>query len=326
MSFRKRVHYLRRIAQAYLGRGTSQLSFWHDTPEINPNAGLSPLGEYYMTFRAKADYGGPFDDQGIPLLDYRGILGRRYNPIAIAQYGLGNFNLYRRSGDPERKRKFLLVADWLATHLESNGHGLPMWMHHFDWEYRDTLKAPWYSALAQGQGISVLVRAYKETGETKYVDAAGSAFRAFLNDVSEGGVTFRDAFGNLWYEEYVVDPPTHILNGFMWASWGVYDYFLLTEDANALAIFQAGIATLVGNLHDFDTGFWSLYEQSGTFMPMLASSFYHRLHIVQLRIMARLTGEAIFSEFADRWTAYTRSRWNTQRARAMKVLFKLCYY
>src|SRR6266571_1733721 len=98
MSIGKRFHYWRRIRQAYLGGGTSQLSFWHESPEVNPNATPGTLGEYYMTFAAKADYAGPFDDDGIPLLDYRGALGRQYNPIAIAQYGLGNFNLYARTG------------------------------------------------------------------------------------------------------------------------------------------------------------------------------------------------------------------------------------
>jgi hypothetical protein len=112
----------------------------------------------------------------------------------------------------------------------------------------------------------------------------------------------------------------------MWASWGVYDYFLHTEDERVLAVFRAGVDTLVRNLQDFDTGFWSLYEHSGTFLPMLASGFYHGLHIVQLRVMAKLTGESVFSDFADKWTAYTRSRWNTKRALAMKALFKLCYY
>ena len=326
MSFRKRVQYLRRIGHAYLGGGTSQLSFWHETPEANPNASAGTLGQYYMTFREKADYAGPFDAEGIPLLDYRGVLGQQYNPIAIAQYGLGNFNLYARDGDPERKEKFLRIANWLVEHLELNRHGLAMWMHHFDWEYRDTLVAPWYSALAQGQGISVLVRAYKETGDARYQSAADAAFTGFRRNLTEGGVTFVDPRGDLWYEEYIVHPPTHILNGFIWATWGVYDYFLLREDAGARSSYQSAIKTLVRNLPSFDTGFWSLYEHSGTVLPMLASGFYHRLHIVQLQILSMLTGEPIFAEFAEKWTSYTQSAWNTRRALAMKVLFKICYY
>ena len=326
MAIRKRLQYFQRIGHAYLGRGTSQLSFWHETPEINSSADPQTLGEYYMTFREKADYQGPFDPDGIPLLDYRGALGIQYNPIAIAQYGLGNFNLYLRSGDPERKRKFLRIADWLVDHLEVNAHGLAMWMHHFNWEYRDTLVAPWYSGLAQGQGISLLLRAYKETGDTKYETAVAAAFAGFHHDVTKGGVTYTDSSGDLWFEEYIVVPPTHILNGFMWASWGVYDYLLLNGDEAVRALFQRAIQTLLRNLPTFDTGFWSLYEHSGTLLPMMASNFYHQLHIVQLRVMAKLTGEPTFTDFADKWTAYTRSPWKTRRAFAMKALFKLCYY
>jgi hypothetical protein len=323
---RKRYQYLRRVGQAYLGGGTSQLSFWHETPEANPNASRDVLGEYYMTFRQKADYAGPFDEAGIPLLDYRGALGRQYNPIAIAQYGLGNCNLYQRTGDSAGRQKFLLVANWLVDHLEPNRRGLAMWMHHFDWEYRDTLVAPWYSALAQGQGISVLVRAYQETRDEKYMGAAQSAFAAFQRDVADGGVTFTDRAGDLWFEEYVVNPPTHILNGFLWASWGVYDYWLCTGDGMARDLFVRAVRTLVRNLRSFDTGFWSLYEHSGTRLPMLASGFYHSLHITQLKVMAALTGELVFQEYADKWTAYTQSGWNTRRAFAMKALFKVCYY
>jgi hypothetical protein len=326
MSFRKRLQYLQRIGQAYLGGGTSQLSFWHETPEVNPNASPGVLGEYYMTFAQKADYAGPFDSAGIPMLDYRGSLGRQYNPIAIAQYGLGNYNLHVRTGDASRRQTFLRIAEWLAEHLEPNANGLKMWMHHFDWEYRDTLRAPWYSALAQGQGISVLVRAYEETQDIRFKRAADDAFEAFRHDVSEGGVTFTDALGDLWYEEYIVSPPTHILNGFMWASWGVYDYLILTGESGVRDLFQRAVSTLLKNLETFDTGFWSLYEHSGTILPMMASNFYHHLHIVQLRVMSRITGEPLFAHFADKWTGYTESAWNTRRAFAMKALFKVCYY
>src|SRR5579864_5228599 len=96
-----KLHYYRRIFRAYLFPGTSQLSFWHDAAEPNPHAQVNSLGEYYMTFARKAEYSGPSDADGIPLLNYYGNIGLQYNPIAIAQWGLGNFNLYRRTGGRE---------------------------------------------------------------------------------------------------------------------------------------------------------------------------------------------------------------------------------
>jgi heparosan-N-sulfate-glucuronate 5-epimerase len=326
MSFANRLQYYRRIFSSYLLPGRSQLTFWHDTPQANPKATTDKLGEYYMDFGAKADYSGHYDSHGIPMLDYHGVIGLQYNPIAIAQWGLGNHELFHRTGNDERKEKFLKASEQLCDHLEQNRWGVWIWNHHFDWEYRDTLKAPWYSGLAQGQGISLLVRAHRETRDPEYLRAAERAFTGFLVPTNEGGVTFTDKQGNLWFEEYIVSPPTHILNGFIWATWGVYDYFLATADPTAQDLFQRAVKTLLENLGRYDLGFWSLYEQSGTRLKMVASPFYHQLHIVQLRVMHRLTGEDQFALFADRWETYGRSRAKRTRALCYKSAFKLSYY
>lgn len=323
------LQYYRRILTAYLTPWKSQLTFWHETPQANPHASIHRLGEYYMGFAEKADYSAHTDSLGIPLLNYHGKIGLQYNPIAIAQWGLGNYNLFCQGGHDEggqRKRKFLAASDWLCAHLERNSLGSWVWNHHFDWEYRSLLKAPWYSALAQGQAISLLVRAYRETGTLAYLSAAERAFASFLKSTSEGGITFTDARGNLWFEEYIVSPPTHILNGFIWAAWGVYDYFLATGTSGARDLFAGAVLTLRANLGRYDLGFWSLYEQSGTLLPMVASPFYHRLHVVQLRVMHRLTGDEIFVHYADKWEAYARSPAKWARALCYKSAFKLGYY
>jgi len=321
-----RLQYYRRIFSAYLVPGNSHLIFWHDTPRANPEASIHQLGEYYMLFAEKADYPGHYDSAGIPMLDYHGKIGLQYNPIAIAQWGLANYNLFRQNQNDERKKKFLAACDWLCAHLETTSHGLWVWNHHFDWEYRSPLKAPWYSALSQGQGISLLARAYHETGTVAYLEAAERAFDSFLKSTHEGGVSCTDARGNLWFEEYIVSPPTHILNGFIWAAWGVYDYFLTTRSQPARDLFEQAVITLRTNLDRYDLGFWSLYEESNTRLPMVASPFYHRLHVVQLRVMHRITGDEVFARYADKWEAYAGSRAKRTRALCYKSAFKLCYY
>jgi heparosan-N-sulfate-glucuronate 5-epimerase len=324
--FVKRLRYLQRIFSAYLLPGKSQLTFWHETPEANPNAAFDQIGEYYMKFVSKANFSGDFDNAGVPMLDYHGQIGLQYNPIAISQYGLGNYNLYVQSGSGEHKRKFLTASDWLLSTIEQNTHGVWVWNHHFHWEYRDTLKAPWYSGLAQGQGISLLVRAHQATNESKYYEAAQRAFVSLLRSVDQGGVLFTDERDDVWIEEYLVNPPTHILNGMIWALWGVHDYALATKDAAARNLCDQVVRTLERNLPLYDVGFWSLYEQSGTRLKMVASPFYHRLHIVQLGIMHRLTGLSVFREYAERWEKYERSGIKRVQALAYKSVFKVCYY
>jgi hypothetical protein len=123
-----------------------------------------------------------------------------------------------------------------------------------------------------------------------------------------------------------VDPPTHILNGFLWASWGVYDYALHTGDETAHGLWNEAVRTLGEKLDRFDIGYWSLYDEAGTSISNAASSFYHALHVVQLRIMHRLTDHPVFLERAERWDRYRTSSLGRRRAWIHKAAFKLLYY
>lgn len=322
----KRFRYYRRIIPAYLKLGASHLDFWHEKPTINTKCNFSYLGPYYMNFEDKANYSGYFNGQGIPLLDYRGSIGKQYNPIAIAQYGLACLNKHLNVKEKQWLGKAIVQADWLVENLKENTRGIPVWEHHFDWEYREILKAPWYSGLAQGNGISLLCRIAKETGDQKYYEAAEKAYISLTKTIEEGGVIYIDDKGDPWIEEVIVIPPTHILNGFLWALWGVWDYYLLTGEQEIKDDFEKFVKTLEKNIHRYDTGYWSLYELSGLRLRMVASPFYHALHCVQLRITADMTGKDIFLEFARKWEEYSKKLINRNRALVEKILFKLIHY
>ena len=317
------LDYYRRILPVYWGRGHSPLSFWHERPAVNERAFAADSIQYYMTFADKAKYAGPMDTDGIPLLDYRGSIGRQYNPIAIAQFGLASFNAGHHTAA-------LKCADWLVAELKPNMRGIPVWMHEFDWEYFKTLRAPWYSGLAQGQGISLLLRAARASGSARYHAAAEKAAIALFTPIAQGGVLVVDEEGDWWIEEYVVDPPTHILNGFLWALWGVRD--LLKMDCVAAKrvqiedLWNRSLATLEKNLARFDCGYWSLYDLAPLPHANVASPFYHRLHIVQLDVMYRITDRVVFKTWRDRWAAHLRSPLKRARAWVAKAMFKLMHY
>ncbi len=321
-----RLKYWKRILTAYYGGGKSHLTFWHGSPEVNLEATPGEVDQYWQRFSAKADYSGQYDENGIPMLDYRGHVGLNYNPIAIAQYGLGNWNRYRWDGDPARRATFLRIADWLVDNLDPNEVGLPVWKHNFDWEYRTPLSSGWYSCLSQGQGISVLIRAHRETGDEKYLDAAERAFVVFTLPLTQGGVSYWDEEGYMWFEETVCDPPTHILNGFMWSSWGMYDLAVHGKNERAWELWEEAVRTLRDRMHRFDIGYWSIYDEAGLGISNAASGFYHALHVVQLRIMHRLSGDATFGEWADKWDAYQQDPWKKRRAWVHKASFKWLYY
>ena len=102
-----KLSYYQRIFSAYLTKKKSHLDFWHDTPEVNESKNHSAIGAYYMHFEKKAYYPGPFDENGIPILNYHGKIGKQYNPIAVAQYGLGNYNLYLETKKEDHLNIFL---------------------------------------------------------------------------------------------------------------------------------------------------------------------------------------------------------------------------
>jgi len=322
-----RLRYIKRIFSAYVFNKNSNVSFWNTPLETNSINDYGQLGKYYMNFVEKTKFRGPFDSDGVPMLDYKGNVGVQYNPNAVAQYALGYYDLFLDTRDPAYAQIFLKQADWFVKDIRVIDGDIGLWEYKFDFEYHEGLKAPWRSALAQGQGISVLVRAYSLTKNEKYLAVAAKAFKSFEHGIDEpGGVTYVDKDGYTWFEELIFDPPTHVLNGFIWALWGVYDYYLATKNEKALRLFREGVRTLEDNIAKYDIGFWSVYHLIPTKLKMIVSTYYQRLHIVQLEAMYCLTGKEVFKDYADKWKEYY-SKWHYRcLAVFCKVLFKLVYY
>lgn len=322
--FDNKREYYKRLIEVYRKNADSYVKFWHENPTVNEYADFkNPAKGYYMTFYDKTLYAGPFDNNGVPLLDYKGKIGRRYNPTAIAQYGLGFYNRYMYEKKDEYIKRFLVQCDWLVSNLKGNKYNIFVWIYDFDW---NKLRAPWYSALSQGCGISALVRAYIITNKDQYLLSARKAYESFIKSIDEGGVVYIDKEGDIWFEEEIDTPPTHILNGFIWALWGIYDLYLLTNDLSIIKLFNMAVSTIEKNLYKYDTGYWSLYGLYQTKLKMIASPFYHSLHITQLKIMYKMTGKEIFQEFAARWEKYSKNLLCRSRALIEKAIFKLIYF
>ncbi len=323
----KKLRYWKRIFSTYLLGGKSNLSFWHGEPEINDLANYDQLDQYYMKFHSKAEYQGSYDSKGIPQLNYQGDIGIQYNPISIAQWSLGNYNLSKKNNTKENYKKFIKGAEWLNENLERNNQNIYVWNHNFNWVYKENLINPWYSGLAQGQGLSVLCRAYQATNDYKYLENIEKVYQSFLVDVENGGVTFLDRNGDIWIEEYIMkNNPTHILNGFIWGLWGIYDYWLLTKNKDIKNKFDQYIKTLNNNLDKYDIGYWSLYELSELKIKMRSSIFYHKLHIIQLQILFEMTNEEKFKKISYKWSKYLNNKFNLVKAVFMKIIFKIFYY
>lgn len=329
-----KAQYLSRIINAYIiNRKDSNLSFWHTPLAVNElrDEDIKGVRRYPMDFTAKTVFNNHHDDDGVIMLNYHGDLGLQYNPNAIAQQALGYYDKYIDSGDLDDKNAFLIQADYFLEHGRSVRDGVLLWEYNFPFEMRNYLSAGWRSALAQGQAISVLIRAHQLTGKDVYSERARMGYKAFnfLAREHEGGV-LDDQDGFTWLEEYIVTPPNHVLNGFIWALWGVRDYAVYFEDSHAHVLWDKCVKTLKHNLKNYDVGFWTSYDWPqgyGKDQPVMPSSLYYQeLHAIQMLAMYDLTGEGVFLDYYKRWSAYLSSFSKKALSQTWKMYFKLRYF
>jgi hypothetical protein len=123
-------------------------------------------------------------------------------------------------------------------------------------------------------------------------------------------------------QEYPTDPPSHVLNGGIFALWGYHDVALGLGDADARREFDEGVDTLAKNIQRWDTGAWTRYDLFPFPLTNLASSFYHHLHIDQLRAMQLIAPRPEFEAAVERFEHYRVSRARRMRAFAHKALFR----
>ena len=132
------------------------------------------------------------------------------------------------------------------------------------WEYLfqfDGGSPPWTSGLSQGTALQVLARAWSRFKEPAYLAAAQQALGIFQRPPPVGVRVNTAAGAN--YAEYTYAPNDRILNGFIQALVGLYDYASITKDPLGLALFEAGDAEARAEVPRYDTGAWSLYDQFG---------------------------------------------------------------
>lgn len=227
--------------------------------------------------------------------------------IGIFQYGLGAYDLYLQTGQQQYLDKLIACADWAVANQEPNGA--------WDTFSYQNPEHP-YSSMAQGEGISLLLRALIATKDEKYFKAATLAKEYMLIPLEDGGTTGYDGEDVVLYED-TEDPV--ILNGWIFSLWGIYDYWKYTKDAATGDILDRTVRTLVRQLDDFDIKYWSKYDAGNR----ICSPFYHELHIAQLRVMHDLFGNREFLDTANKWETYQNSFWKSKKAFLCKAIQKI---
>lgn len=267
------------------------------------------------------------DEKGIPINDYGYIngvyVGKQRSIVAVAEKGLDYWNKYQLGGmkdklllsydwkkfpenkenspknSTEARRMFLNCANWLIEHA-TYYEDYAVWEYSYP-SFYDT-KPGWRSSQAQALGIQLLIRAYKLTNDPKYLNCAKHSLRVFCVSVEDGGVTDKASSEEWWYDKFadVECTKPKVLNGMMFALFGIHDFYEWTNDSDAKFLFDNGIISLRKHLREYDAGYYSYYDRLGN----VASQHYHNIHIQQLAQLYDITGDTVFKRYHDKFNDY----------------------
>jgi len=151
----------------------------------------------------------------------------------------------------------------------------------------------------QGQALSFYARYYQITKEEHFLNQCKKIAAYFEVDIQDGGFKRIDDNGNLWFEEYPSKEPSYVLNGFVYALYGLIDFYRVNNDQKIKKIIDQCFTTLKESIHLYDSGYWSYYDQ---LKKELVRYYYQKnVHVPQLESIYLLTNEKIFLKYYKKW-------------------------
>ena len=206
------------------------------------------------------------------------------------------------------KAAFLASARWLLKNQDEKG----AWPIPVKRKLKTgaELKPNWYSAMAQGQALSVLTRAYHLTKDLEFLKAARRATGLFRVKSEDNGIlaVFMNKFK--WYEEYPMTPSLFVLNGFLYSLMGLFDLKMTLRSeqrSEAESLFKDGMTSLRAMILMYDTGSGTIYDLRHLTMdaePNLARWDYHATHVNQLTWVTMIDSDPFYKNVLKRWQGY----------------------
>jgi hypothetical protein len=172
----------------------------------------------------------------------------------------GEANGYYLSGDQDAALRQVLEE---AAALAADRAGGLAWEYllHFDGG-----SPPWVSGLSQGTAIQAFARAAQRLHEPEFAAIAQQGLGVFRTPPPAGVRMQIDAASGagparVHYLEYSFAPGERILNGFIQALNGIYDFAKITGSTTGLSLFEEGDLDARAEAPHYDTGAWSRYDQ-----------------------------------------------------------------
>ncbi len=254
---------------------------------------------------------GVLDREGIIMTDYRhDDIGLQYSPVSVCQYALSHYNAYLRNTGTPHLEAFQNQSRWLMdTFVDRGAWGV--WHFKFDFLTPGSrCRKPWPSSMAQGLGISTLIRYHALTEDPEARDVARKALAAYDIPIRDGGILRVDSRDLTWYEEYPCPGSGTALNGFLFSLIGAREWYNHTGDPAGREKWRTGLRTLRDALGDFELRLphmrWTRYDNR---FIVHSGRRYHDLHLRQLAALRELAEEdavGFLRAYHRRWREWQR--------------------
>lgn len=265
------------------------------------------------------------DKDGIPQEQYRQF-GIKYNWPKICSFALYHFNLLANNpGNIRSKEIFFKMADFLVGVAVVKGEKA-YWYYDMPW---NGLQKNWVSAIAQGEIISVLVRAYKLSENTEYLLLAEKSFNLLITPIEDGGLlTFYNDSQDIVLEEHPdskVNPLSHILNGYLIAAIGIYELdFILSNNSTTRTILDKIFSSLDKHIEGYlvKSKRWTLYAYPYQ-KQNYATPVYEALHISLIQTLYAITLNSKFKAIVDKLEDNYLNKFLRLQAFLKKIVYRL---
>lgn len=250
---------------------------------------------YYIDFKEKVKWTGKYVDN-VPVLHVPSLKEDIYFPGMIIQYGLGSIDMYFLTGEDRYHDNIENVYNWILKNINKDYYFNNM-MDKLDENYE------YYSnnsALTQGQAISFLVRVVQyrlvKAGTDEITKLIKNIFNNFVLGIEGNGTVFKRG-EDVYFCEYPRKETYIVLNGWVFAIFGLYDYQFYFKDDESKRYLNETLNTLKKDIEKFLTKErnWSYYDNN----KRLCSYIYEELHINMMHALFELAHEEKFREIEN---------------------------
>src|SRR3954452_12257138 len=224
------------------------------------------------------------------------VIWQYYPGQGIELQMLANFGKANALWAGKKKAALRALLDQLIP-LAADRGGWPAFEYYFKFGGG---KPPWTSSISQGTAVQALARAGQLLDDGGLTGWAQLLLGAFEQPPPAG--VRQDTPSGPFSLIYSFAPNMLVINAHLQALVSLFDVAQITGDPRALALFQQGDAEAQAVLPSYDTGAWSMYDQSHE-----SNLSYHDLVTTFLKNLCTRTATAIYCDTASRFKTYRKT-------------------